>query len=1045
MSSLAPRIRTRVSVAVRVALAGLLLAVGWACGDTLVSVILVDRVDVSPVADSMFVDESVQLEARASDADGNTLYREGVTWSSGAGGIAEVDSDGLVRGLAPGVATITASIEGISGDAAITVLRWPELESEPTSVGLDIILGEDGDSAVAAVVVRNIGDGELAGLAATVEHEEGPGGWLEATFAEDSILVLTARAAGLEPGEHGAEVAVSSSTAINSPLTIDVRLEVVRRNPVPTLGALSPTTALRDSTLDVTLTGGAFLEGLTTVSFGPDVVVGAVDVTAPDRLVARITVGRDAATGPRDVAVTNPAPGGGTAVLAAAFLILEEHPFPTLQRAEPSSAHREATLDVTLEGTGFVAGVTTVDFGPAVDVDAVTVTGPTVLVATITIGAAAAAGPRDVRVANPEPGGGIATRPDAFTVLGTNPVPELTGLSPTESMRQRTLDVEITGANFSASYTTVDFGAGIVVDETTVTGTTSLRARITIQADAALGPRAVHVTNAAPGGGTATLDDAFNLLLGDVSATESSVSVAPDTVVADLVESATVTVVVRDENGDAIGDLADAFEIDAGSSVDVSSVAATPTRGTYMFSIKSSLAQAAMLLVAVNGVALAERPTVEFVAGKATETSTVSVSNATPLADGLAPATVTVTLADQFDNPITTLVDANFVIDLGETDAERTLVVNNGDGTYTFDVTNVTAEDVTVTVTAGGILLSQTPTITFVPGGAEGTQSSVSATPLTDVVAGVESSTVTVNVADANGNPIDGLVDADFTIDAGGATDGEITTTGMAGQYSFQVTSTAAGTFEVTVSIGAETLGSPVSITFVPGAVSGSVSDATADPTVNVPADGTTTSTVTILVRDSNNNPIPDLASGAFGVIAAPTGASISAVTQTATPGTYQFTVSNTEAETVTLAITVDGIALVDEPTVTFVADAVNATNSSATASPTDITAGETSTITVTLRDANQNLVSGQAAAFAIVFTTGTATFNNDVTETAPGSGVYEFTVSSETAGTVTVQITVDSVVLGATPTITVNAGAVSAANSTVTAPASMEVDPDSQ
>jgi uncharacterized protein YjdB len=85
-----------------------------------VTPIPVASVDVSPASATIEVDETVDLDAVPRDADGNALDRP-VTWSSSNTSVATVDADGLVTGVAEGTATITATCEGKTGTAAITV------------------------------------------------------------------------------------------------------------------------------------------------------------------------------------------------------------------------------------------------------------------------------------------------------------------------------------------------------------------------------------------------------------------------------------------------------------------------------------------------------------------------------------------------------------------------------------------------------------------------------------------------------------------------------------------------------------------------------------------------------------------------------------------------------------------------------------------------------------------------------------------------------------------------------------------------------------
>ena len=82
-------------------------------------------VAVSSLASQVEVGATVQFTATAKDGKGNTLSGRTVTWSSSAPTVASVDGAGVVTGVTPGAATITATSEGASGTGAITVLQVP--------------------------------------------------------------------------------------------------------------------------------------------------------------------------------------------------------------------------------------------------------------------------------------------------------------------------------------------------------------------------------------------------------------------------------------------------------------------------------------------------------------------------------------------------------------------------------------------------------------------------------------------------------------------------------------------------------------------------------------------------------------------------------------------------------------------------------------------------------------------------------------------------------------------------------------------------------
>ncbi len=96
-----------------------------ALADITVTAREVASVQVIPVAISVRVDRTAPLEARALDADGATLTGRVIVWSSSNPTVATISAQGVVTARAPGAATITASSENRSGQAAVTVTPAP--------------------------------------------------------------------------------------------------------------------------------------------------------------------------------------------------------------------------------------------------------------------------------------------------------------------------------------------------------------------------------------------------------------------------------------------------------------------------------------------------------------------------------------------------------------------------------------------------------------------------------------------------------------------------------------------------------------------------------------------------------------------------------------------------------------------------------------------------------------------------------------------------------------------------------------------------------
>lgn len=82
-------------------------------------------ITVDPGTRTLGLDGTVQLTATLRDANNLVITGRPVTWSSSAATVASVDGNGLVRGLAPGSAQITATAGGTSGSAQIIVTNAP--------------------------------------------------------------------------------------------------------------------------------------------------------------------------------------------------------------------------------------------------------------------------------------------------------------------------------------------------------------------------------------------------------------------------------------------------------------------------------------------------------------------------------------------------------------------------------------------------------------------------------------------------------------------------------------------------------------------------------------------------------------------------------------------------------------------------------------------------------------------------------------------------------------------------------------------------------
>ncbi|TFB15537.1 hypothetical protein E3V93_02355 [Microbacterium sp. 3H14] len=527
----------------------------------------------------------------------------------------------------------------------------------------------------------------------------------------------------------------------------------------------------------------------------------------------------------------------------------------------------------------------------------------------------------------------------------------------------------------------------------------------------------------------------IEFVAGSASPDDSTITAVPDTVVADGVAAAEVTVSVRDEFDNPVTTgVVVTVETTSGSL----SVPVDQGDGTWTAQVTSAVAGEAVVSFRVDGVLSTQTASVEFVAGAPDlGSSTIEADPVSIEADGVSSSAVTVRLVDGQGNP---LAVGGAVVEILSDIGSVSATVDNGEGTYGATLTSdTTAGTATVSFTIDGAAAAATVEVDFTPGAADLTQSLIDAAPTELVADGVSSSQITVTLVDANGNPLGvGGDDVEIVTDAGMVSgtvdngDGTYTATLQA--------PTAVGVATVGFTIGGVAAVATVEVAFVAGDASADTSTIEADPT-SITADGVSTSTVTVTLRDAEGNP---LASGGVAVTMDTTAGSLSAPVDNA-DGTYTSTLtSSTAAGQATVTFAIGGAVGTDDAVVTFVAGVADPATSSIAAVPGVIVADGVSTaqITVTLRDAQSNPVTDAGDIVEILSDIGTV---GAVTDNADGTYTAALTSTTQ-AATAVVSFTVDGVDGVATTVVQFVAGQADASTSQIDAqPAVLTADGGSE
>ncbi|MFC1979198.1 FG-GAP repeat protein, partial [Chloroflexota bacterium] len=274
----------------------------------------------------------------------------------------------------------------------------------------------------------------------------------------------------------------------------------------PEITSITPTSGERGETLDFTITGKNLdqVHDVNGISFSDGVTVNSYTLQSPFTISGNLTVGETADLGQRNVQVITLS---GTFTQTAPTFGVEAG-LLDITSLSPTSGTRGETINCTVTGKNLdlVDNVNDINFGSGITVNSYTVNSPTSLTSNFTIAGNAELGQRTVRV---------ITLSGTYTQTTSNfgveaGVPDISGISPTQSTRGDTLSCTITGHNLDLvdDVTDINFGSGISVNSFTVASPDEVAASIAIAIDAVLGTRDVSVTTPT---GSDTLADSFTI------------------------------------------------------------------------------------------------------------------------------------------------------------------------------------------------------------------------------------------------------------------------------------------------------------------------------------------------------------------------------------------------------------------------------------------------------------------------------------------------------------------------------------------------------
>ena len=403
---------------------------------------------------------------------------------------------------------------------------------------------------------------------------------------------------------------------------------------------------------------------------------------------------------------------------------------------------------------------------------------------------------------------------------------------------------------------------------------------------------------------------------------------------------------VTDAFGNALAGQTVSVMADNGATT--ASTVTTQPDGTVEISVTSQTAGTSAVPASINSSSLSRNVT--FVADVRTaQIASLEVTQDNSVADGAMANTLRVKVTDANGNA---LAGQTVSVTAGNGATVAPTVTTQPDGMVEISVTSQTAGISTVTATINSS--SQSRDVTFI--------ADVRTAQIADLVVikdgseadGSTANTLRARVTDAFGNTLAGQTVS--VLGGNGATTAPTVITGPDGTVEISVTSQTAGISVVTASINSSSQSRDV--TFIADVRTAQIADLVVIKDGSV-ADGATANTLQVKVTDANGNAL----AGQTVSVMAGNGATTAPTVTTQPDGTVEISVTSQTAGTSVVTASINNSS--QSQNVTFVPGDASQLTSTVETNKSNYTVGETITITVTLRDAFDNLVTGAASQLA--------------------------------------------------------------------------------
>ncbi|HIA0029134.1 inverse autotransporter adhesin IatC [Escherichia coli] len=403
---------------------------------------------------------------------------------------------------------------------------------------------------------------------------------------------------------------------------------------------------------------------------------------------------------------------------------------------------------------------------------------------------------------------------------------------------------------------------------------------------------------------------------------------------------------VTDAFGNALA--GQTVSVTAGNGATVSPTVITGPDGTVEISVTSQTAGVSAVTATINNSTASQN--VMFIADVRTaKIADLVVIKDDSVADGAMANMLRARVTDAFGNA---LAGQTVSVMAGNGATTAPTVTTQPDGTVEISATSQTAGISTVTATINNSSLSRN--VMFV--------ADVRTAQIADLVVikdgsvadGSTANMLRVRVTDAFGNALGGQTVS--VLADNGVTTAPTVITEPDGTVEISVTSQTAGVSAVTATINSSSQSQ--NVTFIADVSTAKIAELEVIRD-NAVADGSTANTLQVKVTDANGNTL----AGQTVSVTAGNSATVAPTVTTQPDGTVEIIVTSQTAGTSTVTASINNSSL--SQNVTFIPGDASQLTSTVETNKSNYTVGETITITVTLRDAFDNLVTSAASQLA--------------------------------------------------------------------------------